>query len=270
MTSVWGRPGLRGGAVLGAVTACGLLLFLWPFAGADAPPAAAPLAIMLGGIAVLVFIELSTRKLDARRFALLGAVAAIDAALRLVLVTGIGGFSPVFFLILVTGYVYGPSFGFLCGATSLLASSIATGGIGPWLPYETFACGWMGAAAGLAGLHRGDAQPSWRDIAVLAAVAVFSGYAYGALLDIWDWTVFYRGTPSFGFITQADVATQLQRFTRFYLTTSAAWDSFRAAGDALAVIVLGAPVMAALARIRSRMSFTVASAGASQPMSPPA
>jgi hypothetical protein len=35
------------------------------------------------------------------------------------------------------------------------------------------------------------------------------------------------------------------------------WDSFRAAGDAIAVIVLGAPVLAALTRVRSRLSFRV-------------
>jgi hypothetical protein len=50
----------------------------------------------------------------------------------------------------------------------------------------------------------------------------------------------------------------LQRFGRFYLATSAVWDSFRAAGDALAVIVLGLPVLAALARVRNRLTFTVA------------
>jgi len=196
----------------------------------------------------------------ARRFALLAAIAGIDAALRLVLVTGAGGFSPIFFLILATGYVYGPSFGFLCGATSLLASAVATGGIGPWLPYEMFGCGWTGAAAGIAGLRR-SSTPGIRDIAILALVSVVAGYAYGALLDVWDWTTFYRGSPSFGFLPGAGTAVLLQRFGRFYLATSAVWDSFRAAGDALAVIVLGLPVLAALARVRRRLTFTVAGPG---------
>jgi hypothetical protein len=35
------------------------------------------------------------------------------------------------------------------------------------------------------------------------------------------------------------------------------WDTFRAAGDALAVIVLGVPVLAGLTRVRSRLSFSV-------------
>jgi len=214
------------------------------------------LSLALGTLAALAAVEVAARRLDARRFALLAAIAGIDAALRLVLVTGVGGFSPIFFLILTAGYVYGPSFGFICGATSLLASAVATGGIGPWLPYEMFGCGWTGAMAGIAGLNR-RSTPGVRDIAVLAVVSVIAGYAYGALLDVWDWTTFYRGSPSFGFLPGAGTVTLLQRFGRFYLATSAVWDSFRAAGDAIAVIVLGAPVLAALTRVRSRLSFRV-------------
>ena len=238
-----------------AISAAGAALFAWPFVSSGAPSPAVALSLALGTLAVLAFVEASARRLDARRFALLAAIAAIDAALRLVLVTGIGGFSPIFFLILVAGYVYGPSFGFLCGATSLLASAIVTGGIGPWLPYELFACGWVGAVAGVAGRRRGGAGV--RDVVVLAAIAVVTGYIYGALLDVWDWTAFYRGAPSFGFVPGASPVALLQRFGRFYVATSAVWDTFRAAGDALAVIVIGAPVMAALARMRNRLTFSV-------------
>ncbi|MGO8686659.1 MAG: ECF transporter S component [Candidatus Dormibacteria bacterium] len=241
---------LAGASLLGAA------LFLWPFLASGAPTPVVTLSLALGTLAALAAVEVAARRLDARRFALLAAIAGIDAALRLVLVTGVGGFSPIFFLVLTTGYVYGPSFGFLCGATSLLASAVATGGIGPWLPYEMFGCGWTGAVAGLAGLHR-RSVPGLRDVALLAVVSVVAGYAYGALLDVWDWTTFYRGSPSFGFLPGAGTVALLQRFSRFYLATSAVWDSFRAAGDAVAVIVLGAPVMAGLARMRSRLSFTV-------------
>jgi energy-coupling factor transport system substrate-specific component len=239
-----------------AISVAGLALFLWPFAASDTPPAAAAVALSIGVVAVLVFVEAATRKLDARRFALLAAVAAIDAALRLVLVTGLGGFSPIFFLILAAGYVYGPSYGFLAGSVALLASAAATGGIGPWLPYEMVGCGFVGLVAGLAGLRR-SGPVRWRDIAVLATVGVITGFAYGALLDVWDWTTFYRGTPGFGWQPGLSIATALARFGRFYVTTSVVYDSFRAAGNAIAVIVLGAPVLAGLIRMRSRFSVIV-------------
>ena len=180
-----------------AISVAGLALFLWPFVASETPPAAAAVALSIGVVAVLAFVEASTRKLDARRFALLAAIAAIDAALRLVLVTGLGGFSPIFFLILTAGYVYGPSYGFLAGSVALLASAIATGGVGPWLPYEMVGCGFVGLVAGLAGLRR-RGPVSLRDVVILAIVGIVTGFLYGALLDVWDWTTYYRGAPEFG------------------------------------------------------------------------
>jgi energy-coupling factor transport system substrate-specific component len=241
---------------VGAISIAGLALFLWPFVATDAPPAAASVALSLGVVAVLIFVEASTRRLDARRFALLAAIAAIDAALRLVLVTGLGGFSPIFFLILAAGYVYGPSYGFLAGAVALLASAVATGGIGPWLPYEMMGCGFVGLIAGIAGLRR-SGSVTWRDVAMLAAVGAITGFAYGALLDVWDWTTFYRGAPDFGWQPGLSLPVAIARFGRFYVATSAVYDSFRAIGNVLAVMVLGAPVLAGLRRMRSRFSVIV-------------
>jgi energy-coupling factor transport system substrate-specific component len=109
------------------------------------------MALGLGVVLALVLIGVGTRELDNRRLALLAVIAALDAALRLALVTGIAGFSPIFFLVICAGYVFGPSFGFLAGAVALLTSALATGGVGPWLPYELFGVGWTGMAAGFAG-----------------------------------------------------------------------------------------------------------------------
>ena len=115
------------GAGLALASAAGLALFLWPFSGAGLPGDFPALAIALASISLLVMLELGTRSLDARGLALLAALAAIDAGLRLALVNGIGGFSPVFLPILCAGFVFGPSFGFLAGALGLLVSAVATG-----------------------------------------------------------------------------------------------------------------------------------------------
>ena len=238
------------------VSILGAALFLWPFVAGGAPAAAVVLAITTGMVVVLAAVEAGTRRLDARRFALLVTVAAIDAALRLVLVIGVEGFTPFFFLVLVAGYVYGPSFGFLCGATSLLASAVATGGIGPWLPYEAIACGWVGMVAGFAGLPRRGAA-GWGDVAVLAVVGAVTGFAYGALLDVWDWTTFYRGAAGFGFVPGLPPLDLVRRFADFYAVTSFVYDSFRAAGNAVLIVLLGLPVITALARVRDRFTVTI-------------
>ncbi|MFN2582962.1 MAG: ECF transporter S component, partial [Candidatus Dormibacteria bacterium] len=93
--------------ILVALSAVGAVLFAWPFVASDAPPASVAFALALSSVIVLVLVEAATRRLDSRKLALLAAIAAIDAALRVVLSIGIAGFSPIFFLILVAGYVYG-------------------------------------------------------------------------------------------------------------------------------------------------------------------
>ncbi len=148
------RSGATAGGVamrLAAVSAAGLALFLWPFTNLGAPGTAAAAAVSIGCVVALLAVETMSRRLDTRGLAVIAAIAAVDSALRLALVSGIGGFSPIFLLILCAGYAMGAEFGFLCGATTLLVSALVTAGVGPWLPYEMIAAGWVGAAAGLAG-----------------------------------------------------------------------------------------------------------------------
>ena len=246
------------------VSLAGILLFAWPFLGLGLPPEVPALAITLGAVASLALMESGARRLDSGRLALLAALAAIDAALRLALVNGIGGFSPIFFLVLCAGYEFGASYGFLVGAFSLLVSGLVTGGVGPWLPYETFAVGWMGASSGLAGSfvrrlrpRRRTWMPDRLDIAVLIGVAVVTGFAYGALTDVWGWVAFYRGVENIGWTPGLSAGDTLAQFGRYYALTSLTWDSFRAAGDALAVVALGAPVLMAMGRLRARLGYQI-------------
>jgi energy-coupling factor transport system substrate-specific component len=224
----------------------GVALFLWPFFGGTPPTYLPALAVAVAAVAVLVLLEFGARRLDSRALALIAALAALDAGLRLAVVTGIGGFSPVFFLILCAGFVFGPTFGFLTGALALMVSALATGGIGPWLPYQVFAAGWVGAAAGLA---------TGRRLWVLAVIGAVTGLAFGALMDVWDWTTFYRGTGGFGWVPGLSTLAALQRFGHFYLVTSLAYDSFRSVGNVLMIWLLGPPVVAALKRLRLRLKF---------------
>ena len=241
---------------LGLVSLLGLVLFAWPFLGGGLPSDAAAFALALGLVAVLLLLERGTRQLDARKLALLAALAAIDTALRLAVVHGVGGFSPLFFLVLCAGYVFGASYGFLVGALSILVSALAEGGVGPWLPYQVLATGWVGVAAGLTGLGSRP-PPGWRDVAMLAAVGAAMGWVFGALMDVQVWIGAYRGNPDLGWLPGMPPSAALRNFARFYLATSLAYDTFRAVGNAVMVAALGPAVLAALARVRSRLSFEV-------------
>lgn len=244
------------------VSLAGIGLFIWPFLGLGLPPELPALAVTLGAVASLALMEAGARRLDSGRLALLAALAAIDAALRLALVNGVGGFSPIFFLVICAGYEFGASYGFLVGAFSLLVSGLVTGGVGPWLPYEAFAVGWVGASAGLAGSAVRRIRPGRRtwaprklDIAVLVGVAILTGFVYGALTDIWGWVAFYRGVENIGWIPGRSTLDTLAQFGRYYAVTSFAWDSFRAGGNAIAVVALGTPVLMALGRLRARLGY---------------
>ena len=241
---------------VGVVSLAGLALFAWPFAGSGLPDNTPAWALMLACVGALFAVEAGTRQLDTRAIALLAAIAAIDAALRLAVIVGIGGFNPIFFLVLCAGYVFGPTFGFMAGALSILVSALLGGGVGPWVPYQVFAAGWVGVAAGAVGHWRGE-SPRARDVALLAATGVITGYLFGALMDVTDWVPVYRGNPTLGWMPGMTPNTALLHFARYYALTSFGYDTFRAAGNGIMVIALGAPVLDALTRFRSRLTFEV-------------
>ncbi len=240
--------------ILLLVSLLGMGLFLWPFVGLGLPASTPALAIGLGSVLALLVFEVGTRRLDSRSLSLLAALSAADAALRAALVTGIGGFSPIFLLVLCAGYALGPSFGFLVGAGSLLTSALATGGLGPWVPYQLFALGWVGLLAGWAGRLRAGSRPTRADVLSLALVGVVTGFGFGVVMDVWNWT-FFAGSPGLGWSPGLAPLPALARFARYYLVTSFGYDAFRAVGNALMVVLLGLPILAGLHRIGRRFQL---------------
>ena len=131
----------------------GFVAFLWPFVvapGTFGDAAMAPL--MFGALLVLVlavvFSEIADGGIDAKAIAMLGVLSAIGAALR-PLGAGTAGVETIFFTLVIAGRVFGAGFGFALGCTTLFASALITGGVGPWMPYQMFGCAWVGLFAGL-------------------------------------------------------------------------------------------------------------------------
>ena len=148
-------------ATLLTVSIAGLLTFFLPFAISALPHEAGQvssrtieasllLALIVGGSLIIAVAELVRGPgagNHARSVALLGALVAIDATLRLV--PSFLGASPIFALIVLVGYVFGPRFGFVMGTLTLLLSAAITAGVGPWLPFQMLCTGWVGARVGL-------------------------------------------------------------------------------------------------------------------------
>lgn len=267
------RRGLSLG-IYGLSGLIGLLALAYPFVGrwgqvsaesnlqrADAPWLTAGL-ICLCLLALL--IELQSQLVSAKVAAVLGLLAAAIAVLRFleVAIPGLGGFSPVFAPIILAAYVFGARFGFLLGILALLTSALITGGVGPWLPYQMLATGWIGlTAGGLAWLVKrlrpaapGGVHYKRADLWLLVGFGAVAGLAYGAVLNLYFWP-FVVTEPAASYAPGEGLRSALEHYAAFYLVTSLVWDLFRAAGNAGLILFLGLPTLRALARFRDRVRF---------------
>ena len=252
------RPAVRAGT-FAVANVVGVAAFVWPFllpalvgTGASAHGTDGPwiLVVLLACLGGLLFVELSRGGLGPKVVALVGVLGAAMVALRL---PGfVAGFSAMFIVVLLGGHALGPGFGFVLGTVGTFASGLFVGGIGPWLPFQMVAVGWMGAGAGVV-----SPRLSWPlRLGGLAAYAVVSSYLFGAVMNLWFWP-FVAGSSSLGWRAEAGFAGNLSTYVRFYLVTSAPWDTFRAVGSAALVLVLGRSVLPALDRVAARLHVTI-------------
>lgn len=255
--------------IYGLSTGLGIAAFLYPFwlptlsqtgmmGRSHADDAPLMLTLLVGVCFVALLLEVQGQAVNAKFMALLGILVSINSILRFleIAVPGPGGISPVFFLIILTGYVYGGRFGFLMGALTLLVSGLITGAMGPWMPYQMFAAAWVGLSAPLCRptvwMLRGE--DSWLEVAVLAAFGGFWGLVYGAIMNIWFWP--YASGSVEQYWTPGISAWQtLQRYAVFYVATSLVWDVMRSFGNVLMIAAFGLPTLRALRRFQRRFAF---------------
>jgi energy-coupling factor transport system substrate-specific component len=251
------RLGMRASVLLTATSLLGVVAFGWPLlvssrANANLAHAADAPWIFVGLLPLLLAIvlgEIAEGSLDAKAVALLGILAACGAALR-VPSPGVAGFEPVFFLLIPSGRVFGRGFGFVLGAVTIFASSLITGGVGPWLPFQMLGAAWMGFGAGCLPSAKGRSE-----VVLLAAYSAVACVAYGALLNLWFWPFGAGTATSFSYLPAGGVLENLHRFVFFDLTTSLGFDLPRAVTNAVLILVLGRPVLAALRRAARRAVF---------------
>lgn len=223
--------------------------------------------ILLLGLCLLVLLfEAQSQMVNTKLIALLGILVAINAALRFIetAIPGPGGFTPIFFLIILVGYVFGGRIGFLMGALTLLVSALVTGGVGPWLPAQMFTAGWVGMSTPivrplrkiLTGKQVGS-RPSKIDpeIVLLVGFGLFWGFLYGLIMNLWQWP-FIIGPQNQTYIAGSGLWMTMQHYLTFYLVTSAVWDGIAAIGNVVLLLAFGAAALRALRRFQQRFAFT--------------
>ena len=260
----------RSSVTLALASIAGALAFGWPLLrvpgegighGSDAPLI---FVILLPILVVIVLAEIAGGGIDSKALAMLGVLSAIGAALR-PLGAGTAGIETTFFLLIVAGRVFGPGFGFVLGSTTLFASALITGGVGPWLPFQMLAASWVGLGAGLLPPMRGR----W-EVLMLVAYAAVAAMAFGLLMNLWFWPFVLGETTTISYLPGASIEENLRRLLLYSLATSMGWDVMRAVTNVLLVALVGPAVLAVLRRTARRAAFGPAMTPAMTPATTPA
>lgn len=256
--------------IYGLTTGIGVVAFLYPFwmpavrqsplmAQAHTGDAPLMLTLLVGLCFGVLLLEVQGQLVSAKFVALLGVLVSINAVLRFVEVAipGPGGFSPIFFLIVLTGYVYGGRFGFLMGALTLVVSALITGTMGPWLPYQMFTAGWVGMSAPLCRIPVKvfKAEGTWFEVILVAIFGGLWGFVYGGVMNIWFWP-FASGSAGHFWEPGTALIDAVQRYAAFYAATSLIWDAMRAFGNTVLTLAFGMATLRVLRRFRQRFAFT--------------
>ena len=247
------RP--RSVAAIVIVSLAGVVAFGWPLlvdpgtAFAHSTDAPLVFALLMPLLLAVVMAEVSEGGLDVKAIAMLGVLSAVGAALR-PLGAGTAGLETVFFLLVLGGRVFGAGFGFVLGATTLFASALITGGVGPWLPFQMLGAAWVGLGGGLLPQLRGRAE-----IALLAAYGAVSGLLYGFAHNLMFWPFASGLDGELSFVAGAPLIDNLHRFGIFSLATSLGWDLGRALTNVLLISLTGGVVLRTLRRAARKAAF---------------
>ena len=163
----------------GVALAASLWLALDPARGGPAVFLAA-LALLAGGFAWLEGGTTSAR--DVTLVATLGGLAAAGR----VLFAPLPDVQPVTVMVAAAGVALGPRRGFAVGALAAIASNFFLGQ-GPYTPWQMLAWGGCGFLAGVC-------RRALRGRLVFAGFCVVLGFAFGTLMDLWQWFSFYPHT----------------------------------------------------------------------------
>jgi len=242
-----------GTAVLTLASLISAAGFLWPFFynGQSLPRTQLFFWAALSVAFFLVIIQISNSALDAKSVALLGVLSALIAALR-PLGAGAVGIEPMWFILILSARVFGPSFGFILGLTSMFVSALLTGGVGPWLGYQVFAAAWIGMAAGML---PGKKLRGRGELLLLIVFGIIASELFGILMDLQFWPWALGADTQLSYLANGAINENLSRFITFHFATAMAWDIPRAVFTTILLVFSGKAVLSALRRTKTRAAF---------------
>lgn len=232
----------------------GVIAFGWPLIVTNASGISTSLAPVLTAVIIsiallVVLTAISAGSLNSKSIALLGLLSALIAAARVIGAHAFG-VEPMWAFIVIAGRALGPVIGFSAGSLGMASSALITGGIGPWLPFQMFAAGWVGLLAGLIPISRNKFE-----IPLLAIYGAISAVAVGLLLNLWFWPTAAVGDLAIAFVPGESIGTNLVKLVSFSVVTSLSFDIPRAVITFMIVLVVARPMLRTLRRITRPAQF---------------
>jgi energy-coupling factor transport system substrate-specific component len=185
-------------------------------------------------VCTALFFEFESLATTSKEIALVAMLGTIAAVLR-VPFAAVPGVQPCTYLIICSGYVFGPVSGFTVGAITALISNFFLGH-GPWTLYQMIAWGLAGLSAGLLSRLR-------LNKALLVVLGIIWGYLYGLITNLWYWTAYV-----YPLTLDSLIVTEM---------SSIWYDTLHAAGNAIFLGTLGVKTITVLNRFKERFSITM-------------
>ena len=216
---------------LGAVGSAVALVTIAAAAWAALDPERSALALLLAAFALIAGAAawMESGAGSSKDVALVAALGAVAAAGRVLFAT-VPGVQPVTVIALASGAALGVRAGVGVGAVAAFASNLFLGQ-GIWTPWQMLAWGACGAIGALA-------RPLVANRLAFAALAFVVGFAFSAVMDVWEWFSFFPHT-------WAAFSVQIARGIPF--------DLAHAVGNVLLVLAVGPELRRVLERYGRRL-----------------
>ncbi len=192
------------------------------------------ICILFIGI-LLMFFFYEKSNISIKEICLISTLAALAGVSR-VAFTALPNIQPTTFLVILSGYVFGPIYGFMVGTVAALVSNSFMGH-GPWTPWQMLAWGLAGISAGF--LKRILPHPKKIPLSIFAFCW---GFLFDYIMNLWQWLAFIH-------------PHNLSSFIAVY-AASFYFDLMHALCNFVFTYLLGNSFITVLSRFKDRIHYT--------------
>lgn len=191
--------------------------------------------LILSFLAIVAFLfKFEEHSTNSKQIAVISMLGTLSSVSR-VLFSAVPGIQPSTYIIICSGYVFGPTAGFMVAFITVMVSNIFLGH-GPWTFFQMIMWGVVGVSSGFVrklGFNFSKKK--------LIAFGVFWGYLFGCMMNLWYWIAFiYPLTVKTFMVVQIN---------------SLWFDTLHATGNAVFLGILGKKTIIILDRFRKRFDI---------------